>query len=170
MANRALLAWQARLEQGQPRLLCRAGSPIAARMNRTALSLSVSILVAGLVTGCGAAVGVVQMGSPHAAKPAGCSLDFVSVTPADMAPGAKFGAGGDYEMVGAVTVGANSGTNAMSDEIKLLVRPRACGLGADAVSLMASGSDSNGYGRPQQSIVFQVWAHHQAAPAVPQKF
>jgi hypothetical protein len=138
-------------------------------MNR--ITIFIQLAAALLVCGCfGPIVGVHQVGMPRAPKPADCSLDFVTVTPADMAPGAKFGMGGEFEMIGGVAVGADSGTSAVSEEIKALVRPRACSIGGDAISLLASGGGANAYGRAQQNIVFQVWARRQAAPATPQKF
>jgi hypothetical protein len=114
----------------------------------------------------GPAVGVVNMGLPHASRPADCALELTAVTAADMAPGARFGEGGRYEMVGAVTIGADDGTSPYSPEIKQLVRPRACAMGGEVVSLLASGTSANAYGHAQQNIAFQVWAKRsQAASA-----
>ena len=119
-----------------------------------------------LVACGGPAVGEVRTGLPHQARGENCQLELVSITASDMAPGARFGSGGQYEMVGMVTVGADEGTDAFSAKIKELVRPRACRMGGEVVSLLASGTDSNAYGHAQQSIAYQVWARRNtAAPA-----
>lgn len=54
------------------------------------------------------------MGAPHTAHPADCKLEFVSVCAAEMFSEARFGAGGDLEMVGSVLIGAKEGTDPMS--------------------------------------------------------
>lgn len=128
------------------------------------------LLLALAACGGGAAVGEMRTGLPHASRPADCQLELVSVTAGDMAPGAKFGSGGEYEMIGMVTIGADAGTDAFSEKMKQLVRPRACGMGGEIVSLLASGSDANAYGHPQQSIAYTVWAKRSAAPSGPQAF
>jgi hypothetical protein len=112
-----------------------------------------------LLTGCGApAVGEVRMGAPHPAKDASCALEFVAVSAGDMAPGAKFGSGGKYEMIGAVNIGAKEGTDAMSAEVRALVRPRACRMGGEVVSLLATGTAQyRGQFSAQQNISFTVW-------------
>jgi len=103
------------------------------------------------------AVGESRMGAPHEPRPDDCALEFVSVSAADMGPGARFGSGGEFEMVGAVMIGADPGTSAMSESIRRLVRPRACAMGGHVVSLLGDGSGSNAYGVGQQNIVFSVW-------------
>jgi hypothetical protein len=122
------------------------------------------------LAGCGPAVGEVRMGAPHPAKVADCPLEFVSVSANDMAPGAKFGSGGKYEMIGAVNIGADEGTDAMSEEIRKIVRPRACAMGGEVVSLLASGTAQyRGKFRAQQNISFRVWGPISAQQG-PQRF
>jgi hypothetical protein len=87
-----------------------------------------------------------------------------------MAPGARFGMNGEYEQIGVVSIGADEGTNALSEEIRQLVRPRACGMGGEVISLLASGTGSTYGGYAQQDIVFTVWARRAAQPAAPQRF
>jgi hypothetical protein len=118
------------------------------------LAMAVSVVAMG----CGPAVGEVRMGAPHPPKRADCRLEFVSVSARDMAPGARFGSGGKYEMIGVVNIGANEGTDAMSEEIRQLVRPRACGMGGEVLSLLATGAAQyRGQLRAQQNISFTVW-------------
>jgi hypothetical protein len=118
----------------------------------------------------GPAVGEVRTGLPHTSRPADCQLQLVTVSAADMAPGARFGSNGEYEMVGSVLIGADKGTDAFSDEVKKIVRPRACKMGGEIVSLLASGTDANLYGHAQQSIAYTVWAKRSSAPSGPQTF
>jgi hypothetical protein len=87
-----------------------------------------------------------------------------------MQQGAQFGPGGEYEKVGVVAIGADEGTDAMSEDIRKLVRPRACAMGGEVISLQGSGSGANHWGRAQQNIFFGVWAKQNQASASPQKF
>ncbi len=118
---------------------------------------------------CGPAVGEVRVHT-RPEKPATCELQMVEVSAADMGPDGKFGPTGEMEMIGSVMIGAKEGTDAMADEIKALVRPRACAMGGDAISLLASGTGSNRKGFGQQNIVFTVWGKRAAKAAAPQKF
>ncbi len=129
----------------------------------------VALVTLLLTVGCGPAVGEVRM-LVRPPKPESCDLQIVEVNAADMAPGAKFGPGGELEMVGSIMIGASDGTDAMSEDIRKLVRPRACAMGGDVVSLLASGTGSNRRGVPQQNIVFTVWGKQSRAPSPPQKF
>ena len=109
-------------------------------------------------------------------KPATCELELVAVGPGDMMPGARFGAGGEYQMIGIVALGLEQGTDVMSPEVKNIVRAKACSYGGEVVSLLATG-DSAHYqisGRSirtvaQTDVVFTVWGPH-AAAATPQRF
>ncbi len=110
------------------------------------------------------------------AKPANCPLELVAVQAGDMAPGARFGAGGQYQMIGAVSLGLAQGTDIMSESVRGLVRPRACAMGGEVVSLLATG-DSGHYNITSTSItttvqtdaVFTVWGPR-TDNAPPQKF
>jgi len=86
-----------------------------------------------------------------------------------MAPGARFGGGGKYEMIGAVNIGAAEGTDPMSESMRALVRPRACAMGGEIISLVASGAAQyRGQFRAQQNISFAVWSS--AASHTSQRF
>jgi hypothetical protein len=109
-------------------------------------------------------------------RPADCSLELVSVQAADMAPGARFGGGDQYQMIGVIGLGLDPGVDVMSESVRALVRPRVCAMGGEVVSLLSGGDDHRAarVGRStidvvQTSIVFTVWAHT-AAAVVPQKF
>ena len=115
----------------------------------------------------GPAVGEVRTGTPHPTKAPDCPLEFVAVSAGDM-----WRAGrpirrrrNDYEMIGAVNIGASEGTDPMSEETRRIVRPRACAMGGEVVSLLASGTAQ--YRRqftPQQNISFVVWSPTSARP------
>jgi hypothetical protein len=137
------------------------------RLVGTALGVMLSVSACGSLGG--PAVGDVRVGAPHASRPPDCALEFVSVSPSDMAPGAKFGGGGKYEMVGAVNIGADEGTDPMSEPMRALVRPRACAMGGEVISLLASGAAQyRGQFHAQQNISFTVWGA--ASSHTPQRF
>ncbi len=104
------------------------------------------------------------------AKSENCKLELVSVTSTEMQPGAAFGSNGTYEMIGAISIGAKEGTDPMSEEIRQLVRPRACSMGGDVVTLLASGTGGNRRGFAQQNIVFTVWATRDENASAPKPF
>lgn len=129
------------------------------------------VLLLALLTlaACGPAVGEVRsLARPP--KPEGCPLELVEVGPADMQPGAAFGADGQFEQIGIVSIGASVDTDAMSDEIRNIVKPRACAMGGDAVSLLASGTGANRRGYAQQNIAFIVWGRRMEKAAPPRDF
>ena len=103
------------------------------------------------------------MGLPHASRAAVCPLELTTVSAGDMAPGARFGDGGQYEMVGVISIGADEGTSPFSEPIKAIVRPRACAMGGEIVSLLANGTGANAYGHAQQNLAFTVWAKRSQA-------
>ncbi|CAN5324689.1 hypothetical protein BH11MYX1_BH11MYX1_34590 [soil metagenome] len=111
-----------------------------------------------------------------APRPADCELELVTVAPGDMMPGARFGAGGRYQMVGVVSIGLAQGTDVMSPAVKTLVRTKACGYGGEVVSLLATGDNthleiSGDTIRTvaQTDVVFTVWGPL-VAVAAPQRF
>jgi hypothetical protein len=105
-----------------------------------------------------------------------CQLELVYVKSEDMAPGGRFGEGGRYQMIGAVLLGLPKGTDITSESVRKLVRPRACELGGEVVSLLAAG-DTGHYTVTGDSIVttvqmdavFTVWGPR-TATAKPQAF
>ena len=119
-------------------------------------------------------VGETRTGVPHAARPADCAVELAQVAPADMGPQGRFGFGGEYENIGVVTVGAPAGADALSPDIKQLVRPKVCAMGGEVLSLVATGTGAVGRGSDQamqQNILFMVWAKRSAAAAAtPQAF
>ena len=89
-----------------------------------------------------------------------------------MMPNADFGPGGKYEMVGAITVEAPTGTDPMSPELRDRVRLEACRLGGVALSLLGNGTEEFGQRRSlvtttAQTLAFTVWGPRSSAPAQP---
>ncbi len=110
-------------------------------------------------------------------RPADCELELVTVTAAEMMPGARFGAGGKYQMIGVVSLGLEQGTDVMSPAVKALVRTKACGYGGVVVSLMATGDTSHlqiGGNTirtvAQTDVVFTVWGPVGTAADAPRRF
>lgn len=107
--------------------------------------------------------------------PPNCPMQLVSVGAAEMMPNADFGPGGKYEMVGAITVEAPTGTDPMSPELRDQVRPEACRLGGVALSLLGNGTEEFGQRRSlvtttAQTLAFTVWGPRSSAPAQPVNF
>lgn len=108
-------------------------------------------------------------------RPPDCALQLVTVAPADMAPGANFGAGGKYQMVGVVGLGLPRGTDVLSPRVRELVRPRACAMGGEVVSIIGTGdatydvAGQPGRTHDQTNVTFTVWGPA-AAVAGPKAF
>ena len=143
------------------------------------ISLGLVILAAAATANCGGPMKPAVGGAQTVVlppRPADCELELVSVKPEDMAPGGRFGAGGQYQMIGIVAIGLDQGTDVMSPDVRKLVRPKACGYGGEVVSLLATG-DSGHYvisgdsirTVAQTDVVFTVWGPRAATPS-PQRF
>ncbi len=109
-------------------------------------------------------------------KPPDCPLALETVGAAEMMPGARFGPGGQYQMIGTVALGLPRGTDVLSESVRKLVRPRACAMGGAVLSLVGSG-DAGHYGISGNRIVtvnqtdalFIVWGARSEIPG-PQGF
>ncbi len=129
------------------------------------------ILIALALMACGGtSVGVIKM-AMRPAKPANCELKMVTVRPEDMAPGAAYGPNGEYEMIGVLAVSGASGTDMMSEEVRQAVRPKACEMGGDVLSMLSSATVvANKWGTKRESMNFNVWAKRPSTSAAPEKF
>jgi hypothetical protein len=114
---------------------------------------------------CAPTVQGMRMGATRPPRPPDCSLDIVSAT--DFATIQK------YEQVGVVVLSnEEAGTDPMSPQARAIVRPRACALGGEAISLMGSGNVKNPTS-PLPTTAFGsyvVWAKRAAPGSAPQKF
>ncbi|MEO7331290.1 MAG: hypothetical protein ABI193_22125 [Minicystis sp.] len=131
---------------------------------------SLIVLALALMACGGTSVGVIKMGI-RPPKPASCELKIVTVRPEDMAPGAAYGPNGEYEMIGALAVTGASGTDMMSEEVRQAVRPKACEMGGDVLSMLSSATYvANKWGAKRESMNFNVWAKRPSTAAAPEKF
>jgi hypothetical protein len=131
------------------------------RYPKSAHTFTLSIVAAAaLLAACGAQVSDARIGTPRPARDANCDLDVVSAT--DMATMAK------YEQVGIVRLSnAEQGTDPLDPEVRALVRPRACALGGEAISVLASGDAVSRNGLRETAYAgYVVWAKKTPATAV----
>ena len=143
------------------------------RMFQSAPMLRRSLLFV-LLFGCAPTLLVTEsrIGARHLALAPNCPLEFVTVSPEDMMPGARFGGGNHgYTMIGSVRVGAPKGTDPMSEPVREEVRARACAMGGEIIAL-AAAADTSGfrYLRDQTNIAFTVWVRHAPKSSQPTKF
>jgi hypothetical protein len=131
------------------------------RMPRSA-SLAASVLaLASLVAGCAPEVQDLRMGVARPGRPPTCDLDVVT---ADATMLSK------YEQVGVIQLSNAPGDDPLSAEARDQVRPRACALGGDAISVMASGNVGSRVGIHVGTFrSYVVWAKKSRASS-PQKF
>ena len=116
------------------------------------------------VVGCTPQVSDARMGTSRPAKDPNCDLTVIDAM--DTSNFAK------YEQVGIVRVSnEEAGTDPMDPKVRAIVRPRACALGGDAISVLASGDARNA--RSFRTTAFGgyvVWAKKSDKPQAPQKF
>ena len=128
--------------------------------------LFASLAFCGLSTiaACSAQVSGARMGTPRPPRDANCDLTVINAQ--DTANFAK------YEQIGILQVSnAEAGKSALDPEIRAKVRPKACALGGDAISVLASGDvQSEGSFRKTSFGGYVVWAKKSDHPAAPQKF
>jgi hypothetical protein len=116
------------------------------------------------VAGCSAEAADARIGTPRAPREATCNLVIVNA----MDP-ATFAA---YDQVGIVRVGnASAGTDPLDPSMRELVRPRACALGGEAISVMASGdARARTSFRETAYAAYVVWAKKRASGAASERF
>jgi hypothetical protein len=121
-------------------------------------------MTALLLAGCSAEAADARIGTPRPPRDAACALEIVNATdPATFAT---------YEQVGVVRVGnATAGTDPLDPSMRDLVRPRACALGGEAISVMASGdARARRSFRETAYAAYVVWAKKRAPGTPPQRF
>jgi hypothetical protein len=125
-----------------------------------------------LLGGCGAQLSTARQGPPRPARSDACSLEVAHVGLSEMQPGAAFGPGGKYEVIGYIRVAnAPEGTDPLGPEMRERVRPEACRLGGDIVAVSTSMSYATvGFGSAKDMVVYQVWAKRSATAEAPRRF
>jgi hypothetical protein len=112
---------------------------------------------------CAPVINDMRMGTPRAPREPTCSLDIVP--PTDLATIQK------YEQVGIVHLShEEAGTDPMAPSARELVRPRACAMGGEAISIMASGNILSPALTTSAFGAYLVWAKKPSPSAAPQKF
>jgi hypothetical protein len=103
------------------------------KVTRKNLFLTVVAIVAFAVmaTGCGSSIGESRL-AYYPAREAGCQLQFVQQDMNQMGPT------GPWEVVGYVTISETGVADPFSQEYREIVRPRACGMGGEAVTIIQS--------------------------------
>jgi len=131
------------------------------------LSMAVGLcLVVTYLPGCAMTSSEMRVGV-RPAKAENCELQLVEATMGERGPGGTFGPGGTYEMIGTVSIEASSGSDPLSEEIRSLVRPRACAMGGDVISLEMSGQYT---GSIRKGLMSMVWAKRNSAASAPKPF
>jgi hypothetical protein len=131
-------------------------------LNRFSIGVAALASSSAFLYACGAQVADIRMGAPRPAREPACSLDVVTAT--DMTTIAK------YDQVGMVRLtNAEAGSSPMSPEAREIVRPRACAMGGDAISIVASGDIMSPALVTSSYAAYIVWAK-KAPAAAPQKF
>jgi hypothetical protein len=123
----------------------------------------IAFACAVLLSSCVPQVTGMRMGVPRAAREPGCSLDVVA--PTDMKTLMK------YEQIGLLRVSnVEAGTDPMAPNLRDLIRPEACALGGEAISVMGSGNVITPVATTSAYASYIVWGRRMAASAAPQKF
>ena len=122
---------------------------------------AIPLLCLLLAAACTPDVGTVRVGPMAPPRPVDCPLELV-----DISPTAGIPAG--LELLGYVRVIHEAGKEPIDPEVLKLVKPEACKLGGDRVSVGMSSNFSNGL-RDGSSLAYAVW-RQKAAPGKPVKF
>ncbi len=114
------------------------------------------------VTGCMEMVTVSRMMTVPP-READCSLELVQADMMELSP-----MGTKWDYLGTVSIGANHGLDASSEQARAMIRPKACELGGTAVALMQTSNSATAFGS-SGSLMYAVLRPKQA-PAAPTKF
>jgi hypothetical protein len=116
-----------------------------------------------LAVACGPGVGEMRMQS-YPSRGANCELEFVKLDMQDLSSPT-----GKWEMIGYVTLGDNGKLDPFSDENRALVRPRACDMGGEAVTIANSASNETLLSTGS-AVSYGILRHREAKDAAPKKF
>lgn len=121
-----------------------------------------AVAFALVVSGCGASIGESRLAYYPAREP-GCALQFVQQDMNQMGPS------GPWEVVGYVTISETGIADPFSPEYRQIVRPRACGMGGEAVTIMQSSTNQTAMGSGSGTI-YGVLRRRQAGVQPPTQF
>jgi hypothetical protein len=123
-----------------------------------------TVVATGLLVGCGPTITETRM-SNAAAKPSSCQLEFLNLAPNEM------GNSGPYETLGFISLSDTGSQDPMQEEYRALVRPRACRMGGEAISLQMQATNTTDRGTGS-AVTYAVMRKRQVptAPPPPSKF
>lgn len=101
--------------------------------------------------------------SYYAPRPEGCALQFVQQDMQTMGPGRP------WEVVGYVVISEAGIADPFSPEYRRIVRPRACGMGGEAVTILQAATNETAVATGSGTI-YGVLRRRQAALPVPTQF
>ena len=128
----------------------------------TKVSSLVTVVVAALtVTACQPDVSTVRSGAVYPSLPLNCPLELFTMPAMGMPAG--------LEMVGMVSLRADAGRNPNEPEMLAKIKPEACKLGGEKVSINSSMNVTNGI-TSASSLTYMVWRHAGPANAAPVTF
>ena len=93
-----------------------------------------------------------------------CALEFVQTSISDLAPG------GAWEVVGYVVVNETGVADPFAEKYRALVRPRACAMGGEAVTIMQSATGMGMAGMQGSSVNYAVIKKPSTTTAAPTAF
>jgi len=97
------------------------------------------LIVVTTAIGCGPDIKERRLGFYPSREPR-CSLEFVQ---ADMR---MMGPSGPWEVVGYISISEKHISDPFSEKYRAIVRPRACRMGGEAVTIMQAASRESGHG------------------------
>lgn len=97
------------------------------------------------------------------ARGADCPLEFVEADMEKMRPG------GEWEVLGYVTIGKVGQMDPLDEKFRKIVRPRACKMGGEAIAVMTSATNNTAMGTGS-GTVYGVLRRPQSGTQAPQSF
>jgi hypothetical protein len=128
------------------------------------ISVMLSLLAFG--AGCGPTVSEMRaIAAP--ARESTCDLEFLNLTIEQLSP-----MGGTHEIVGHVVLAETGIQDPFQPKYRDVVRPRACAMGGEAVTILnaATSSSMMGSGSMTDYAIVRKRVAPSAAPALPAKF
>lgn len=128
---------------------------------RTTPSFLLALIILSSVA-CGAQTSDARIGTPRAPRAENCELTVIN--------GSDTSNFGKWEQVGVVRLSnAPAGTSPLDPTVRAMVRPRACSLGGEAISVMGSGDAAAGFSESAYAA-YVVWAKKRDVSTAPEQF
>jgi hypothetical protein len=101
---------------------------------------------------------------PTPPREATCPLEFVKLDMTDLSSQT-----GVWQLIGNVIMGGGGTLDPFSEENKTLVRPRACAMGGEGVTIMTSATNERLFSSASM-INYGILKHRSSAPEPPKAF